>query len=72
MATKFTPTLADFPAWEKRTQHTPGPASAQLRGERNRRIISTFERDGIEYQLHATKGVRRARRTFLKAPNHDR
>ena len=32
MAAKLTPiTLADFPAWEKRTKHTHGPASAQLR-----------------------------------------
>ena len=69
MAAKLTPiTLADFPAWEKRTTHTHGPASAQLRGSRNRRIISTFERDGVEYQLHATKGIRRIRRTFLQEP----
>lgn len=68
MTAKPAVTIADFPAWEKRTQHTPGPASAKLRGERNRRIISTFERDGVEYQLHATKGIRRIRRTFLQEP----
>lgn len=63
MATKTsTVTVADFPPWEKRTQHTPGPASARLRGERNRRIISTFERDGVEYHLHATKGIRKIRK----------
>ncbi len=63
MAPKPLPvTIADFPPWEKRTRHTPGPASAKFRGERNRRIISTFERDGVEYHLHATKGIRKIRK----------
>lgn len=52
-------TVADFPAWERRTRVTQGPASARNRGQHGRRILSTFVRDGHQYELHATKGIRR-------------
>ena len=54
-------TIADFPRWESRTKHTLGPASARSRGARNRRILAVTEKNGVEYSLHATKGIRRAR-----------
>jgi hypothetical protein len=59
-------TIADFPAWESRTRHTAGPSCRNQTGMSYRRILSTFEKDGVEYSLHATKGIRRARRTHAK------
>lgn len=50
-----------FPGWEKRTRVMRGPCSARLRGQPNRRILSTFVRGEYEYSLHATKGIRRRR-----------
>ena len=63
-------TLSDFPAWEKRSRHTDGPNTRRLSGARNRRFLSSFEKDGVEYTLHATKGIRRARKTFNQEKVH--
>ncbi|WP_424140406.1 hypothetical protein [Roseomonas chloroacetimidivorans] len=38
-----------------------GPHGARFRGDRNRRVMAEFTRDGIEYSYHATKGWRRKR-----------
>lgn len=56
--------LSDFPEWEHRNRHAEGPNSRRLVGTRNRRHLSSVEIDGVEYTLHATKGIRRARKFF--------
>jgi hypothetical protein len=56
------PTLSRFPAWEPGSFHTLGPAARRHAGRPNRRILSAFTEGGVEYTLHATKGVRRRAR----------
>lgn len=57
-------TVADFPAWEKRTKKTYGPCARRYVGRDYRRILGVIERDGWEYSLHATKGIRRKRKVI--------
>lgn len=40
------------------TNHRNGPCAASKRGNKNRRILSTFTGDGQEWSFHATKGGR--------------
>lgn len=59
--------IADFKAWEPRSRHTPGPAARIYKGQEYRRWIASTEKNGVEYHLHATKGIRRVRKQETKA-----
>jgi hypothetical protein len=55
--------LADLPGWKRRTlRRGDGPCTRRDAGQANRRVLTTTERDGMEFSYHATKGWR-AKRT---------